>query len=268
MTALDFKVDKEKCIKCGLCAADCNVRAIDFDGQGFPVANEDKCFECQHCFAICPVGAISIFGNNPAVAHSAKDFAKAEEIENLMKFRRSVRRFKRENIDGEKLEKLKDILNWTPTGRNNRGLHFAFVEDIEVMDSLRGQTYNCLKKKLESENPPKEILLRKEALLGGADFIFRAAPHMVVVSVDKEAPCKEIDPVIALSYFEIYAQSMGVATLWCGLGYWFLPYCDEVMARFEIPNNYEIAYVMMFGNPAVDYKRSIVPQRRAMSVVK
>jgi len=53
------KVDKGKCIQCGVCwDAYCPVPAKGDDG--FPVIDEDNCQGCGMCVAICPVEAISI----------------------------------------------------------------------------------------------------------------------------------------------------------------------------------------------------------------
>ena len=59
MDNLNFKLDKNKCIKCGQCKKICSNFNIDFDTEGYPYAIQNKCFGCQHCFAICPTGALS-----------------------------------------------------------------------------------------------------------------------------------------------------------------------------------------------------------------
>ena len=64
---LNFKIDTEKCTKCGLCASECPTLIID-GKNGFPEIKEGKdknCIKCQHCLAICPTGALSILGKNP-----------------------------------------------------------------------------------------------------------------------------------------------------------------------------------------------------------
>ena len=175
--------------------------------------------------------------------------------------RRSCRNFKEENIDKERMEKLKDILNWVPTGVNYRGLHFTFVENKETMDDIRSKLLDFLKEYAKSHIGDKLSYIYEESVKSGKNAVLRNAPHMIVVSVDEHSPCKEIDPIIALSYFELYAQSLGLGTLWCGLGYWTIPLCQNIVDMFNIPENHEIAYVMLFGNPDVHYARSIQPQK-------
>ena len=262
MTKLNFKVDEDKCIKCGLCQNDCSRGVIRINENGYPYATADECFSCQHCLAVCPTGAVSVLGKNSENSYAENKITSPEELECLIKLRRSCRSYRQENVEKEKIEKLKDIFNWVPTGCNHRGLHFTFVENKETMDEIRSKLLDFLKEYADNHNSSDRLSsLYDASVKSGENAVLRNAPHMVVVSVDKNSPCREIDPVIALSYFEMYAQSMGLGTLWCGLGYWTIPLCKNITSQFNIPENYDIAYVMLFGYPNVKYKRSIQPEK-------
>ena len=52
-----YVIDKEKCIGCGACVADCPVEAITINDEGKAVINPEKCIGCGTCSAVCPVGA-------------------------------------------------------------------------------------------------------------------------------------------------------------------------------------------------------------------
>ena len=85
-----FKVDTEKCVKCGLCVNDCIARAIVQNENGVPeMCNSSRCIECQHCFAICPQGAISILGKNPSESDEICEI-NSKDVLNLIKSRRSI----------------------------------------------------------------------------------------------------------------------------------------------------------------------------------
>ncbi len=52
------KIDSEKCISCGACAAECPCDAIT-QGEGTYLINEKLCTDCGLCQPICPVSAIN-----------------------------------------------------------------------------------------------------------------------------------------------------------------------------------------------------------------
>ncbi|MCB2187969.1 MAG: 4Fe-4S binding protein, partial [Deltaproteobacteria bacterium] len=55
---LEFKVDNEKCTKCGMCFRNCPVEAIDWKKKEFAKINLDKCIKCKTCLENCKFDAI------------------------------------------------------------------------------------------------------------------------------------------------------------------------------------------------------------------
>lgn len=56
---LDYVVDEDNCIACGLCARECSVEAISGEERGKPYyIDRQKCLKCGACVARCPKGAI------------------------------------------------------------------------------------------------------------------------------------------------------------------------------------------------------------------
>jgi len=117
-----FKVDRAKCIHCGLCSADCPTLIIDGKTE-FPTikeGKEDNCLKCQHCLAICPTGAISIWDKEPGNSLAVSDsIPKPLEMERLIKTRRSIRKFKKEEIDKELIHELLTTASYAPTAKND-----------------------------------------------------------------------------------------------------------------------------------------------------
>ncbi len=261
-----FKLDTNKCIKCAKCVNDCITGAIVSDENNQPMmVHTDKCIKCQHCFAICPVGAIT-FNNKKPEDSQTPYLNNSEELLKLIKSRRSTRKFQKINISKDTLDKLKEMLKHTPTGCNNHKLQFSFIEDIEVMDDFRSKVNSKIINILNKQ-PAKFILNQtnkfekyKEAFLNGEDIIFRDCPHMVVVSAPIDAPCHREDGIIALSYFELYANSLGVGTLWCGYAQAVLKIFPEFCEYLKIPQNYSPVYCMLFGSKDIEYKRTIQPE--------
>ena len=122
-------------------------------------------------------------------------------------------------------------------------------------------------------NEPESIIAQKlggyaKRFARGEDVIFRTAPHILVVATAEDAPCKDIDPTIALSYFELYAQSMGLGTCWCGLGEFCLLNMPELSKTLQIPTGYKAGYMMLFGEPQIKYSRTVQPQEVEIVSVK
>ncbi len=268
-----IKIDREKCIRCGACIKDCITYSIESGKEGYPTVSysgESRCIACQHCFAICPVGAITFDNSKPENAESV-NYGNAQEILSLIKSRRSIRQFKDEEITLRDLQKLKEMLPHIPTGCNFNGLHFSFIESKFAMNTIRDYVNNKVLNLISNKFTKKyagKFAKYKTAFENGEDIIFRGAPHMVVVSSAINAPCANVDPIIALSYIELYAQSLGIGTCWCG----FAQSCFKIMPKLskmvDIPDGYKPVYVMLLGKPAVKYQRTVIPAKFPVSEVK
>lgn len=261
---LDLVIDSEKCTRCEQCVRDCPLNVLVMD-QGVPYVGEDKaekCIECQHCLAVCPTAALGIFGLKPADSLPVDGhFPEPGQMETLIKGRRSIRRFKREPVDPATIEKLLRIATHAPTGVNARKVLFTVVEDQQTMEQVKAATMEGVRKMVEEERLPKGKEFYGGILRAwdkGADILFRKAPHLLIVSVDAKAPTPTADGFIAMTTFEMMAATMGLGTLWDGLAKWAMVNMNPGLgARLGIPESHEIVYVMLFGNPAVNYHRTV-----------
>ncbi len=263
-----IEINKDKCIRCGLCISDCLSGCIGFNKENFPeMKDESRCISCQHCMAICPTGALSFNGKNPDESEAVN----YDNILSLIKSRRSVRQYKDEEISEETFNKLKAMLPYIPTGCNSHALHFSIVEKKSAMDIIRKRVNDLIIKTLSYKaiSPlVNKFSKYKDSFLNGEDVIFRGAPHMVVVSSPISAPCAMEDPIIALSYFELYAQHLGLGTCWCGFAEVCLKFFPEICEMLEIPSGYKPVYVMLLGIPAVKYQRTPQPEPYKIAEIK
>jgi len=268
-----IKIDSAKCIHCGACVKDCITYSLEQDESGLAKIaknGESNCISCQHCFAICPVGAISFDNNNPEDANNVK-FANANDILEHIKSRRSIRQYKNEEISDELLSKLKEMLPYIPTGCNYNGLHFSIIESKSAMDTIREYVRKKLLKLISNKITNKyagKFAKYKKAFENGEDIIFRNAPHLIVVSSSIHAPCANVDPIIALSYIELYAQSLGLGTCWCGFAQACFKLMPSLAKMVSIPDGYKPVYAMLLGYPSVEYKRGVLPQKFPIAEIK
>jgi len=230
--------------------------------DGLPViTNEAGCYRCMHCYAVCPTGALSILGHEPGKESGLPALPSFAQTANLIRTRRSVRRYVDENIPAERIDELLATACYAPTGVNSQDVLFTVIRDKGQMDSLRRDMLGRLAALKEAGRLPDGMIGRylghavNSWKNGGQDVILRGAPHMLLTSAPKDAPCPAQDTLIALTTFELLANSYGIGTLWDGMFMMTLALCPELVERLGIPIDHTIGYAMLFGKPAVEFHR-------------
>lgn len=272
---MNFRVDEERCIQCGECAADCPAGVITMDG--LPQFNEEGgCFACQHCLAVCPVGAVSICGKDPDASQPlAGAFPTSSQMAVLIKGRRTVRRYReQEDVAEALIDELLNVSCYAPTGINNQGVLFTVVKTRAVMDTLRQEVIDRVGRLKESGGLPEGWVGRYMAGAvkaweeGRRDLIFRGAPHLLITSAPKAAPCPVQDTLIALTTFQMLAHTHGLGTVWDGMVMMVLSLLPELTERLGIPEDHQVGYAMAFGWPAVEYHRTVQRGPAQVNVVR
>lgn len=273
-TALRFLVDPARCTRCESCVADCPSTIIHRQGDAVPsVAAEDEknCILCQHCLAVCPTAAISIAGLRPEDSDriEAAALPGLEQMNLLVRARRSVRQYREDNVDPLLIDRLLEATAHAPTGVNVRRLTFTVVQDRTVLHRLRDQLMQNLTEAAAANQLPAEAQRVSRIVLSrwkaGRDVVFRGAPHALFISSPPDTPCAQQDVVLALAYFELLAQSAGLGTVWCGYAHRLLDSLPASKAQFQVPEGH-IYYAMLFGYPAVRYARTV--QRQGSATVR
>ncbi len=259
-----FKVDNTACTRCGRCVATCSRGALSLNNEAGIVIDTTRCYECQHCFAVCPQAAISIFGLNPELDSTdfeVSDLPDRQSLELLLRARRSVRSYRQQNIDQETILRLLHTVANAPTAMNNRGLVFDVIGSLEKMHRFREHLMQSLVEYSQEVGftPEQQILAvsTREWLNSRKDLIFRTAPHLLIISADRDNPVASLhDVIIALSYFELLATAHGIGTTWCGR----LKYALELLPSYKkdiMSNQTSDYYCMLFGLPAVHFMRTV-----------
>lgn len=257
---LSLKIDPARCSACGLCVSECvnDVLAMDPATRRPTVkpGGADRCIHCAHCLMACPSGAFAMDGIDPdkcpAPGKTLPDF---DALLSLVRNRRSIRHWQDRDVEEEKLSKLLDALRYSPTGVNYQNLLFSVIGKGEKMDRLRQEFYREFFSRFSETDEGRAW---QQARQDGRDVMFRGAPHLIVAAYNENAFCGEADCIIALTQFEMLANSMGVGTVWFGrLLTVMKKFMPELADKLAIPSGYRIGYAMLFGYPSVKFYRTI-----------
>lgn len=263
---IDFRVNRERCTRCGACVGDCPSRIIVMGSGDFPAIapeRESACLRCEHCLAICPTAAISILGFNPDESQNlAGSFPEAWRLETLIRGRRSVRHYRQENLDPSVIDHLIEVASCAPTGVNSRQVRFTVLDDRMKLARLRDEVMDGLVRLDKAGALPKSKAYYARFVRvwekHRVDLIFRDAPHMLIATAPESISAPKEDCMIALACFELFAQAQGIGTLWNGLATWAIDQMlPEFRLRLGIPEDHLFGYAMLFGKPAVHYLRTV-----------
>lgn len=261
------KIDQEKCIGCGLCAADCSVENIAVIDKKAIIKNE--CFNCGHCVAICPAGAVSIpeYDMDDVEEYEKESFClEPEKMLRSIKFRRSVRSYKPEKISKEALEQLVQAGRYTATAKNNQDCHFIFVQnDLERLKEIVWQYIDELEEKegrnIAGELLPYVVFNRRRKKNPQGDYLFRNAP--VVLFITSDWP---LDAGLAAQNIENMAVSLGMGALYNGYLARIADANDTLKQWLEIEGK-TIKACMLLGYPDRTYMRT-APRKKANVIWK
>ncbi len=243
-------IDYEKCIGCGLCVNDCPNAHLYLENNKAKAVGTG-CIECGHCFAVCPMNAVKIAGydcvNEPVTSMTEID---SNQLLSAMKSRRSIRHFKAQSVEEEKLQKILEAGRYCPTGGNAQNVAFT------VLGSKQSEAEAlCVKlfrngKKLGS--PFIDFLKRIEI---SDDFFFKGAPVVIVISSKSS-----INAGLASSYMELMAYNLGLGVLYSGFFVACTKMSKKLKKMLQLPKGHEAVSCLVIGYPDIKYQR-IVPRK-------
>ena len=265
-------IDETKCRKDGICVRECPMVIIKLkDGDGFPEmvpGGESICNRCGHCVAICPEGALSHAGvpieKSPLIKKDLE--ISGEQAVQFLRSRRSVRFFKKQPVEKEKLQRLIEIARYAPSGGNLQLVEWMVFTDVERIKEIAGLTVEWLRKLVA--NSPQTVPPYLPLMIGAWDMGYNSvtwsAPAVIVASAPKEATTGMVDVSLALCYLDLAAQSLGLGTCWAGVVEGALQGSAEVRKFVGVPEGHPYHYAMMVGYPKPKYSR--LPERKAPKI--
>lgn len=237
-----FTCDAEKCIGCGSCVRVCPMGYLKLE-DGRPAPRERRrCISCMHCAAACPKRAVH-FDELPLGADYPP--VPENELERLVKSRRSVRKFSPEPPERGDIQWALDCAEYAPSGKNIHANRWTVVYGREQTASLTQMVLDVCREKSVAPELPK--LFEK-----GTDLICCGAPCMIVGWSPDDTLNPVVDPAVALATAELLLVSRGYVTCWGG---YLRQVSDEdaaLRARLGVPDGCRVRCALMVGLPGAE----------------
>lgn len=261
-------IDKESCIGCAKCVTDCvsgNLEIRDHKA----VVKRDTCLLCGHCIAICPQNAITMndYPMSDVKEYEEENFRiEPERLLNFIKFRRSVRHFRDEMIEEEKLLKIIEAGRFSPTGSNHQDVSYLVVRDkLPQLRSLALEKLSEITAEQAKMNPGLAGLAQRWLSLyesdkeqpGKNDTLFYQAPVALLLISDSP-----VDASLAASNMELMSAAQGLGAFYCGFFVRAAQGNEKIKELLGLNLTQEIRVCLVLGKPDVAYQRT-VPRRKA-----
>lgn len=264
-------VDKQTCTQCGICAAICPRGGIYFREKSYPrmMPGTDKlCARCGHCVTVCPSGSLTHreipLEQCPPLDASLK--VTFEQCAQLIRGRRSIRVYRDKKVPREEIERVIEVARYAPTGHNSQAVRWLVINDrdeVSRLSEIGTDWMRWVMKKSPQLAPMVEgALQRQEA---GMDVFLRGAPAVVIAFAEKSNPVASIDCTIALSYFDLIANSMGLGCCWAGYFIFAATSFPPMIEALSLPEGQAIYGGLMVGYPKFSYRR--IPLRQPARII-
>lgn len=259
--------DHEKCIGCGLCAADCFPGAIQIKDKKAHFIENHNCMECGHCIAVCPCNAVTIDTLDMKEVLELKDISCGMDPEiylNHLKARRTIRAFADTDVSEEQINRILDAGRFSPSGGNRQTVAFHIFRDkvsefrslvIDELMVMGDEAQNTgIKNSWYSDFWLK---MHHEFKTEGKDLLFFNAGTVIVVSSDSMQAA-----MIAAAHMETMVYSLGLGMLYSGFTTSAIGHSEKLQKYVGLKEGYKVWSVLIIGCPKVMYQRT-VPRKKA-----
>ncbi|MCL1980311.1 MAG: nitroreductase family protein [Proteobacteria bacterium] len=267
-----FTVNEKTCNRDGICAAVCPRKIIDWHKGASPTpaaGAEQACIRCGHCVAVCPTA--SLHHRDMPVESCAplkpELRLEPEQCAHFIRARRSIRAYKKQPVEREKLAQLIDMARYAPSGINSQGAHWLVIGDREELRRLAGIVIDWMSW-LQAEMPAlakgMHVKQNIEQWQAGTDIILRGAPALIVAHAEKENRMAASTCTIALTTLELAAPSLGLGGCWAGYFQAAATVFQPLQSALGLPEGHQCFGAMMIGYPKFAYHR--LPTRKRPTI--
>ena len=257
-------VNHEKCHRDGICGEVCPAGIIEFkDKDAFPTlvdGGDKRCIRCGHCVAICPHGAMSHATMKPEECPPINEnwLFGPEQVEHFLRHRRSIRTYKKKQVEREVLTKLIDVARFAPSGHNLQPVKWLVIHERAGVQRMTEFVVDWMRHLIKEDSPLAAALHLNQVVSfweKGDDFIGRNAPHVIVAHARENDGAAAVNCTIALTYLELAAPSFDLGTCWAGYFNAAATSWPPMQKELGFPEGNVNYGAMMVGYPKFKYQR-------------
>ncbi|OPY69659.1 MAG: Nitroreductase family protein [Syntrophorhabdaceae bacterium PtaU1.Bin034] len=171
-------------------------------------------------------------------------------------------------MEKEKVTRLIEVARYAPTAGNSQTVEWLIHTDRSRIRRIAALAIEWVRELVTNDPSVAEARPYLPRLItaweSGHDSILRDAPVLIVASAPKEAAFGLVDLVLAMSYLDLLAPTMGLGTCWAGLLEGALVTSSPLREEVGIPGEHPYYYPMMLGYPAMRHHR--LPRRKAPKI--
>jgi nitroreductase/NAD-dependent dihydropyrimidine dehydrogenase PreA subunit len=262
-------VDENKCKQDGFCARDCPTAIIRLkDKESYPEmvpGGEKFCLTCGHCVAVCPHGALShkIVALEDCPPIQKELGINEAQVIQFLRSRRSIRFFKKQPVEKEKIQRLIEIARYAPTASNAQLVEWLVFNGRDIVREFAKMVADWARALLEKDPRAAKMAYIPGIVAAwdaGYDAALRGAPAVVVASAPKQDLNGTVNLTLALSYLELAAPSLGLGACWAGLLKGAMLAWPPLQKAIGLPEEHTHFYPVMLGYPKAKYFR--MPERK------
>jgi len=165
----------------------------------------------------------------------------------IIKSRRSIRKFKDMPVESEKIDRLIEAAMWAPSAMNSQPWAFVIIQDMEILKTISDSS-----KRFLLENMTNFPALEKyREVLEKDDFnIFYNAPILVTIYAKNNGLYSKEDAALAAQNLMLEAHSIDLGTCWIGFAREYMD-LEETKNRFKVSLEYSSVAPIIVGYPEI-----------------
>jgi nitroreductase/NAD-dependent dihydropyrimidine dehydrogenase PreA subunit len=258
-----FQVNKTTCNRDGICAACCPAQIISLSSEGYPEPVEEAeelCIRCGQCVAVCPTASFT-HRDMPVEECPSLDrdmLPTPQQCEHFFRARRSIRTYKDEIPDPDRIQRLIEMARYAPTGHNSQCVEWAVLGDRNELWHLADLVVDWMRWMMNNMPQTASAMHMGRTVQrweDGEDVIFRGAPMLILAHANKDLPPAPAACTIATAYLELAAPTMGLGGCWAGYFMAAAGYYQPLQEALPLPQENKCFAAMMMGHPRYSYYR-------------